>query len=188
MTTMNDVFAHRRNLGDPQLHERLAKEKALDAAITEVHRSDTDLPRSVLAERALAHLDDLLDVDLKPILVGAWTRTRELRDYGERSRKEPAKDFLLTLAEHQVRSKHQPYLDVIVNGQARGRIVFDVDLGLKLKGFRLVIRNGRIVAVTTGIGEATGKVSLDGFVVAEEKSRPVRFPGRLDLGDGVIIP
>jgi hypothetical protein len=186
MTTMNDVFADRRNLDNPQFHERLGEEQALDAAITRDRGSGVS--RSMLGERALAHLDDLLDVDLKPILVGAWSRTRELRDYGERSRKDPGKDFLLTLAEHQVHTKHQPYLNVVVNGQTRGRIDFDVDLGLKLKGFRLVIRNGRIVAVTTGTGVATGKVSLDGFVVLEEKSRPVSFPGRLDLDDGVTIP
>ena len=188
MSTLNDVFADRRALAREEVQAQLGREPSLAAASQSLGDAGAQWPGTALAERALAQLDALLDVDLSSILAGAWNRARDIRDYGERSRADPEKDFLLTLSEHSIRSTHKPWVDIVVNGARDGRITFDVDVGLKLKGFQLLIRNGRIRAVTTGPCEASGKVSLDGCVLLEEKSRPVSLPGRIDLGDGLVIP
>ena len=188
MTTLNDVFADRHALARREVHARLARDPSVAAASEPLGDAGTKGPGTALAERALAQLDTLLDVDLSSILAGAWNRARDIREYGERSRKDPEKDFLLSLSEHSVRSTHKPYVDIVVNGVRDGRITFHVDVGLTLKGFQLLIRDGRILAVTTGPCQASGKVSLDGFVLLEEKSRSVPLPGRIDLGDGLVIP
>ena len=188
MTTLNDVFADRQALARHDVHAQLARDPSLAAASKHLEDAGAKGPGSVLTERALTQLDALLDVDLSSILAGAWNRAREVRAYGERSRTDPEKDFLLGLSEHSIRSTHKPYFDIVVNGVRDGRITFDVDVGLKLKGFQLLIRDGRILAVTTGPCEASGKVSVDGFVLLEEKSRPVALPGRIDLGEGLVIP
>ena len=188
MTTLNDVFADRQGLARQDVHAQLARDPSLTAAARQAGDDSAEGPGSALTERALAQLDALLDVDVSSILAGAWNRARDIREYGERSRKDPEKDFLLSLSEHSVRSNHKPYFDIVVNGVRKGRITFDVNVGLKLKGFQLVIRDGRILAMTTGPCEASGKVSLDGFVLLEEKSRPVALPGRIDLGEGLVIP
>ncbi len=187
MTTLNDVFSDKRSAATPAVYSALEDRAAIKARTENVRRSGVNLPASMLLKRALGRLDALLDIDIKAILVGAWSRTREIRDYGERSRKEPTKEFLVSLAEHVVRSQHRPYLEIVINGNPDGRITFDVDAKLKLEGFQLVIRDGRILAVTTGSCEGSGEARLEGIIIMEQTGRRIQLPGRLDLGDGIVI-
>jgi hypothetical protein len=74
----------------------------------DVRGSGVHLTASMLLTRALGRLDALLDFEIKTIVIGAWSRSREIRDYGKRSRRKPTTEFLLSLAEHVVRSEHHP--------------------------------------------------------------------------------
>ncbi len=187
MTTLNDVFPDKRGAATPAVYSALEDSAEIIARTEDVRRSGVELPASMLLKRALSGLDALLDIDIKTILVGVWSRAREIRDYGERSRKEPTKEFLVSLAEHVVRSEHRPYLEIVLNGDPDGRITFDVNVNLRLEGFQLVIRNGRILAVTTGACEGSGEIRLEGIVVFEARNCCIQLPGRFDLGEGIVI-
>ncbi len=91
------------------------------------------------------------------------------------------------LAEHTVKSEHHPYVEILVNGQSTGRIVFDVSIVLILKGFVLKIQDARIKAVQTGSLQGKGKFSLGDAVLAEKVFDQNPLPGSIDLGEGVAL-
>jgi hypothetical protein len=140
--------------------------------------------RSQLPEQ----LSKLLDIDGAGILIGAWNKARELRKYRDPARYGPDDVVVVPLAKHKIESKHQPYLQLAVDGQEIGRLRFSVDLALNLEGVELTIQGGRIRKIKTGKTLGAGTVKCEGAVLYNIDRRLVSLPGVIDLGEGILIP
>jgi hypothetical protein len=133
-------------------------------------------------------LTKLLDIDGVGILVGAWNKARELRKYRDPVKYPPEDVVVVPLAKHKVESKHRPYLELSVDGQAVGRLQFDVDLVLTLEGVELTIQGGRIRQIKTGKAVGVGTLKCGGAVLHSLDRKLASLPGVIDLGEGYLIP
>jgi hypothetical protein len=133
-------------------------------------------------------VNDLLDIDTKDILIGAWKKREELSKYADTDKYPPGQTFLVSLFEHTVASKHEPYVEVLVNGKEVGRIKFGIDLELKLKGATLKIDGGKIVGVSTGTCEGKGAVRCEGVPILERETQPFTLPGNIHFDPGIPVP
>jgi hypothetical protein len=133
-------------------------------------------------------LKKLLDIDGVAILVGAWNKARELRKYRDATKYPPDDVVVVPLAKHKIESKHQPYLELAVDGQAIGRLHFGIELALNLEGIELTIQGGRIKKIKTGRTLGAGIVKCEGAILYNVDRKLVSLPGVIDLGEGILIP
>jgi hypothetical protein len=135
----------------------------------------------------LDKLDALLDVDLDAVMTRAWKKYTELLRYADPEKCPADRVYLVSLAEHVIRSEHRPSLEILLNGKKVGEIGFRLEISLALKGFILKIQEGRIKAIHTGECQWTGTVRCEDLILAEEKGASFSLPGVIDLGEGIPI-
>jgi hypothetical protein len=131
--------------------------------------------------------EELLKISLLDVAPRAWAQARELARYRDPERYPPEKSSIVPLAEHKIRSRHQPHLEIRINEQPAGRISFEIQIRLALKGLRLHIQAGRIKRIDTGECRVEGSLSCEGHLLARQASRRLELPGSLDLGEGIEI-
>ncbi len=86
-----------------------------------------------------------------------------------------------------MKSDHHPYVEVLLNDQPVGRLVFDVQVALVLKGLVLKIQNAKIIAISPGSCQAKGSVAIEKAVLVERALSPLALPGYMDLGEGISL-
>jgi hypothetical protein len=135
-----------------------------------------------LSNLIVEKIGDLLDMDLKDILIGAWQKCDEIdkclrKSYG------PAADetMAVALAEHTIDSKHNPKLDILLNGKRIGAIVFHIRLSLDLQGFILKIQAGEIKEIQVGTCRGRGVFKCEDLILLEKKTEVIQLPGRIRL-------
>lgn len=138
-------------------------------------------------EQMLKQLSDLLHIDIRAILVSAWSKSDEFLDYIDPDKYPPDEKILVPLVEHTITSEHSPSLKSFINQIPIGEIKFHVDLELVLKGVILKIQNGKIMEVTVGSCDGKGEVKVGDEILLERESSPWELPGSIDLGDGIPI-
>ncbi|MBZ5563046.1 MAG: hypothetical protein LAP13_11585 [Acidobacteriia bacterium] len=132
-------------------------------------------------------IPELLDVKLVNVLSGAFNKAREFEKYTDPKKYPPDQVILADLAEHTLKSEHHPYVEVLLNDQPVGRLVFDVAVALVLKGLVLKIQNARIKAISPGSCQAKGSIALEKAVLVERALTPLTLPGFIDLGEGISL-
>jgi hypothetical protein len=130
----------------------------------------------------------ILDVGFDDILLGAWKKYRELQQYTDTNKYPPEEVALVPLVEQTITSTHRPYIDVFVNENRVGHIVFTVSLQLKLKGIVLKIQGGKIREVKAGTCDGEGSLNIGSVPVVEGKLISFDLPGVIALTKGVEIP
>ena len=94
-----------------------------------------DLPRETkenISKEVLSQLDALLDIGLGDIILGGWVKYQALREYADPAKHPPEETCLVPLAKHEIKSVHEPYVEIVVNEKAVGRISFRIELALWL--------------------------------------------------------
>jgi len=135
----------------------------------------------------LEKVDELLNVDMATVMGRAWKKFSKLLDYTDPKRYPPDHVYLVPLAEHVIRSRHRPSLEILLDGKQVGQIEIALDVSLTLKGFILKIQGGRIMAIHCGECRGAGSVKCEDLVLVEKKSESFRLPGTIDLGEGIPI-
>ncbi|MBZ5538076.1 MAG: hypothetical protein LAO31_19145 [Acidobacteriia bacterium] len=130
---------------------------------------------------------ETLDVPLLDILLPAWKKYREIEEFADPKKYPPADTYLVSLAEHTVKSEHHPYVEVLFKGATLGRIDFTLTVELTLEGFVLQIQGGRIKAIRTGTIKGQGSLALETTVVLEKDFGSIELPGMLQLGEGIPL-
>ena len=130
---------------------------------------------------------DLLDIDVKDILVGALKKHGELSKYADTEKYPPGETFPIPLLEHTIVSRHTPHIEVLINGKEAGRIQFEIDLALKLEGAILKIDGGKIIGLSTGTCEGKGTTKCEGLVLLERETQPFTLPGTLTFDPPVPL-
>ena len=130
---------------------------------------------------------DLLDIDIRDIMVAAWTKYSLLAKYADRGKYPPDQTFLVPLSEHTVKSEHKPYLEITVGDRPAGRIDFNVTISLTLKGFVVKIQDGKIRGINTGECKGKGTVKCEDILLLEKETSSFQLPGSIDLGEGISV-
>lgn len=135
----------------------------------------------------MSGMDDLLKTSLSGILVKTWNEAGILKRYVNKKEYDPEAVVLVDLAEHTVRSKHQPYLEVSVDNLIKHKIQLGIELELTVEGIVLKIQDARIKEIRTGTCKGSGKINFEGLLLAEKKSKPIQLPGRISFEKGIPI-
>jgi hypothetical protein len=179
MTTLNHFFLS----GEIDLAERmrdaLAKERlAVTGGGLETLRM---LGWRMLPGAIARQLPGLLDIGLADILVGGWNKSHALQKQLMKSAKSPGKDMFLPLADHKLKSAHEPYVALMKDGQEVVRLPFSVSIELSVQGAVLRIRDGAIQEIQTGEIKGKGSLKCGGAILAEKELQPIALPGTLKV-------
>ena len=135
-----------------------------------------------------AGIADFLRLDLGVILVGGWKKMAELRRYTDRSKYGPDETILVEITQHTVKSKHQPRLDIVINGQKIDTVAFELKLTITIDGAVLTIRDGMILAVSPGACKIDGELKCEDYTIFKRDPAPVRVPGTWTFKEPIEIP
>jgi len=134
-------------------------------------------------------VEDLLNVGINDIMVTAWNKYRILLKYTDKEKYSPNETFLVPLSEHTIKSEHKPYIEILINDKSVGKIDFNINISLTLKGIILKIRDGKIQEIQTGSCKGKGTIKCYDFVIMEKETESFSLPGSINLGEGVpIVP
>jgi hypothetical protein len=128
---------------------------------------------------------DLLEIKVDGVLLSAWKKAAEIKTLLEKSRQTPEQTTYVELAEHSINSEHKPSIDVKLRGAKVKSVALLVQLGFKLRGFVLKIKNGAIIEMQAGQCEVKGTVKFSGLTIAEKKLAPIKLPFIIPV-DGLL--
>jgi len=131
---------------------------------------------------------DLLEIKVDGVLLSAWKKASEIKTVLEKSRQTPEETTYVELAEHTINSEHKPSIDVKLRGAKLKTIALLVQLGFKLQGFVLKIKNGGIIEIQAGHCELKGTIKFSGLTIAEKKLAPVKLPFIIPVEMPVAMP
>lgn len=185
-TTLNEFFSLKEVKKD-QLSEIESKSKVatLKERIKEKAK-EIDWPAAF--EAIIKKAEDLLDIEIPDIMIGAWKKYAELAKYTDAEEYPPDETYLVPLAEHTITSNHKPHIDILVNDHKLGSINFSIDLSLALKGFVLKIQAAKITEILTGSCQAKGSLKCEDFTLLEKQSEPLSLPVSIILKTPISIP
>jgi hypothetical protein len=159
------------------------------ASIAEAVRAGADLSRlkalsGALSVPAVADIGReagaFLQDDLAGILCTGWGRYGKLRDAARESLTEPGVKRLADVGAHTITWEHDPYVDVLQDGELLLRIKLAIALAIDVAYLAAEIQDGCLVAVRGGAGR--GELSL-----AVGAAPPFRRPVNLDLSRAVRL-
>ena len=172
--------------GADDLSARLDQVGALEPASGALERAGKALWQAGLSELAEV-ARGFLGADLGALVVVGLQRTRELVEAG-RATRGTADRVLVDLTGREIAVVQHPTVDVMVGPKRLAEITFELRLVVALAALAAVVRDGRLVELTSGTGEASVTLSTRGQVVASG-SRPIDPHLTVRLGDGVpLVP
>lgn len=127
-----------------------------------------------------------LEVRLADVLVTGWNKYRELSKFADPGRYPPEQVNLVALAEHKIKSRHEPRIALLVEGATFAELRLRVDLDVNIEGATLKVQDARIREVSTGRCTVKGTLSCEGLQLAEQK-RTFTIPGTVSFGSGIPI-
>jgi hypothetical protein len=131
--------------------------------------------------------EEILDLNVLDVLLGVWKKYAEIKQYADSKKYGPKETILVPLAEHTVTSEHHPYVEILLKDQPVGRVVFDLEFSILLKGFALKIEGGAIWEVQAGSAKAEGSLALDETVLLKRGLEPINFPGTIHFTKGISL-
>lgn len=137
-------------------------------------------------EYLVVKLHKALNIDFGRLLVWGWRTNNEISAY--RDKKNPPGDpYMVDLVKHTIKSSHSPVIKLKVNGNEIGKLKFDIVARLTIKGFTLVIDNGKIMEIKTGTCVGIGSIEYSGFAFIKRETAPITLPGSIPFKEGFPI-
>jgi len=131
---------------------------------------------------------DLLEIKVDGVLLSAWKKAAEIKTVLKKSKLTPEETTYIELAEHTINSEHKPSIDVKLRGAKVKTIALLVQLGFKLQGFVLKIKNGGIIEMQAGHCDVKGTIKFSGLTIAEKKLAPIKLPFIIPVEAQVEVP
>jgi len=112
----------------------------------------------------------LQQLDLASLVIEGWRTYNKLIEAAHRSRSTPEQPEKVVLNTHQIISKHQPTIDLIINETQRYSVRLSLTITFDLHLVRAVVQNGALVAlesgsclvsVTLGIEDVPGEIKRE---------------------------
>ena len=145
---------------------------------------DLAAAKSPAMEDVSATIEELLNIPVGDIFIKSWKETDAIKDLLAESRKSPDAVMNVELAEHTIKSKHHPHIEVRRKKATSKKIEFTLRLLFKLQGFSLRIQNGDIREMRTGPCEMQGTLEYQGLAVVEQKNGPINLPQVIAVNEG----
>ena len=186
-TTLKDFFSFESGEVSQKKMSSMEILKKVSAVKDAITKEAPDIRWPVAFEEIMRKTGDLLDISLGDIMSRAWNKYRVLTSYLDREKFSPRESFLVPLAEHTIKSDHNPHVDILLGERSIGKIDFDIKVSLTLKGFIVRIQDGKIMEIKTGTCKAKGSITCEDFLIVEKETDSVTLPGTIGLGDGVPI-
>ena len=142
---------------------------------------------SLVKSEAEGRLKEALSTDALEVIASAWSKARELKKYADPAKYPPDQSVIVHLGEHKVTCRVHPEVEIAFNEVPFRTLKFTLELVAKFKSAALTIRGGAIRAVSPGSCSAQVTFKYGTVTLKEEQTPEVRFPGRLDLGEGLRI-
>ena len=141
----------------------------------------------IILDEVKDKVGDLLDIDIADIFLGAWKKAKMLDQYLDKKKYPPGESALVSLVKHSIKSDHHPYIEMVINDVAVGKVHFDIGVEFSLEGATLKVQDGKVMSIAVGTCTGKGKLGLQGAALIEEKTKPIKLPGTIDLGEGFAI-
>lgn len=168
------------------VYDRIADDERNEISIG--FKDTPDLGPGLIKEELNEAMREILDVSFADIFCGGWAKLQELQDYLDPEKHPSGEVSLVPLVKHKIGSKHTPLLQLYLDDKLVAEIKIEIDLVLKLEGFRLRIKSGRITDILSGTYQGTGKISCRGGVLAEKTSEKHELSGEWPIEGGFPIP
>jgi hypothetical protein len=152
-----------------------------------IHEESRAIRWSWVRKLAAEKSEEILDLNVLDVLLGAWKKYAEIRQYADPRKYGPQETILVPLGEHTVTSEHHPYVEILLNDQPVGRVVFDLKFSLVLKGFVLNIQGGAIWEIQAGSAKGEGSLALAETVLLKRELQPISFPGDIHFAHGISL-
>ncbi len=183
--TLNQFFSL-KELSQSRLSTIESSEK-MSLLKEKVSKEIKEIRWPVTFSEIIKKIEDLLNIGTTDIMVMAWNKYRILLKYTDKKKYSSNETFLVPLAEHTIKSEHKPYIEILINDKSVGKIDFNINISLTLKGIILKIRDGKIQEIQTGSCKGKGTIKCEDFVIMEKETESISLPGSINLGEGVPI-
>ncbi len=184
--TLNQFFAI-KDLSKEKLSE-MAKSKQFGPIKEKMSKELKGIPvPEKFFEEIFKQLSDLLNIDIRAILLSVWSKSGEFQKYLDAKNYPPDEVLLVPLAEHTITSEHNPSLESFMNKIPLGKMTFHINIELALKGAIIKIQNGKLWGGSIGSCAGKGSITFGDAHVLEKKSQPISLPSTIDLNDGIPI-
>lgn len=150
-------------------------------------KEDLAAAKSPPMEDVGATIAELLNIPVSDIFVKSWKETDAIKELLAESRKSPGAVTNIELADHTIKSKHHPHIEVRQKKAAAKKIEFTVLLLFKLQGFSVRIQNGHVIEMRTGPCELQGTLEYQGLAVVEHKNGPIALPQVIVFNEGLKV-
>lgn len=181
--SLTTLFALRKNNNFHQqvIASGAGKGEHLSGAKTYIARHIKAVQWKIIEGEIRKKTLEALKVDAVGLLTSAWSKYKSLSDFVEKGTS-VGKTAHLPLAEHSITAEMHPNLEIQLGRLLTKRIVFDVELELKLKGLVLKIENGKIVEVEGGSCEGSGEIKVQEHSLVHKSFGPIHLPHKVHLG------
>lgn len=161
-------------------------EKDVEAFKSKVSDALPGMTPSAIEGAIGSKLAEVLDgIDAVTLFAGAWQKYHLLSDAADKSKS--GETVLVPLAEHPVKAKLHPFVEIQVGPEVIRRIEFEVTLSLKLKGITVRVQSGEIRGIEAGTCEGSGEIGIGGSSLWKRDIKPIPLPGRITLRKGIPI-
>lgn len=142
---------------------------------------------SLVKSEAASRLGEALGADPLEVCATAWSKARELRKYADPGKYPPDESVVVHLGDHKVAWRVFPEIEVSFNDVPIRTLRFTLEFVARFRSAALSIRGGAIRSVAPGACSAQAVLKYGSVTLKEEQTPEVRFPGTLDLGEGLRI-
>jgi hypothetical protein len=132
-------------------------------------------------------IEDMFNIDLVAMIVGAWGDFQELKECANRSKHPADETISLPLVDHTIDASYKPYLDIAIGELPPMRVDFEITFDIELHGVTVKIRDAVIHAIRLGSCRAGATVKCEGATVFQRKTRTLDLPGEVVLPKGIPI-
>ncbi|WP_433443657.1 hypothetical protein [Nonomuraea sp. CA-141351] len=164
--------------------------RALDARrmLDEIGQNARLPPGELLDKAARAGGELLQGIDLGSVLLGGWQKYRSLRDAARKTLSDSSDiGQMVPLAEHEIVSRHEPWVEVRINGRPAGKITFCIELIFHVTMLQAFVRRGRLMRLAGGDCTVAVSCKVQGFEVAKPELMRIGLPINRDLGEGIPL-
>lgn len=122
----------------------------------------------VIRSEILTQLEQLLDIELYPILIDSWKTHQDVnREINAQQESGVNEISIVNLDSHEIKSTHSPCLSITIGSDTRLMRSF-IGITLILKDVILIIKNGEINEVVSGTVEGKGFMQYQNATLIEK--------------------
>lgn len=185
--TLNKIFSfNEKDLPQRILSEIESNEK-LSLLKESVSKEVKEIKWATTFNEIIKKIKDLLNISIPDIMVKAWNKYGFLQEYLDKEKYPSDETILVPLSEHTIKSEHHPFVEILINDKSIGKIEFNINIVLTIKGIILKIQNGKIKELITGSCEGKGNVKYENLIILERDIESISLPNSIDFGKGISI-